>query len=177
MEQRNRFSSLSRLATVLWLLVLTSGGCTEISITPRLPTPVDESALALSKLAIGAERDIAVLAVDFDPPLNLLKMPIGSQEVTLQVAIENKGYRKESNIQVTVKLLGNELTDVIKQETQNIDNLPPGGIKILQFRSLLSVPYRSKYRLEIEASPVPNETLLTNNRKSYDIQILRDSSK
>lgn len=183
MKHRHRWGVLN-VALTLFLLALVSVGCVQVSVVdhPATPTEVqvltitelatqEKPAVATSELAIKEEHDIAILAVDFDPPLSSLSALSAPAEITLHVAVENKGYRKETSVLVTVQLFGSGRDDLIKQETQAIESLSPGQIQVLYFRSLLPVPYRSRYRLEIGISPASGEARWTNNYKSYDIHI------
>lgn len=172
------------VASTLLMLALISVGCVQVSVVDHPPTPTEEQPLAISELASGEEgavatsglaikeeHDVAILAVDFAPPLSSLNALSYLEEVALHVAVENKGYRKETNMLVTTQLFGGERDDLIKQETQRIEGLAPGQIQVLNFKSLMPVPYRSRYRLEIGVSPVAGEARWTNNYKGYDIRI------
>ncbi|NLS75849.1 MAG: hypothetical protein GXY76_01175 [Chloroflexi bacterium] len=157
------------LACTLALLLLASVGCVQVSEIVGEPA-TDKRAAALAGLVMGEEHDLSILAVEFDPPLNSLKSLPKDGQVTLRVAVENRGYRKEADIKVTAKLSGDEAKDSVQQE-QKVESLAPGAIEIVQFSSLIPSPQGSHYRLEIGLAAVAGEKQLTNNNKSYDIRI------
>jgi hypothetical protein len=154
------------LAVTLPALLL--AGCVQVSVLDRTVTPEEQG---LASLSAREEHDLAILAVEFDPPLDALQAIPDTGEVTLRVAVENKGYRKEADIQVTTRLSVSPTGELLQSETQDIESLAPGEIRILQFRGMLPSPYYSQYRLDFEASPVSGETRLADNQKDYEIRI------
>ncbi len=155
---------------LLTAVALLSAGCVQVSEIDSDPTPDHRAAEALANLVMGEEHDLSILAVEFDPPLNSLKSLPRDGKVTLRVAVENRGYRKESAIKVTAKVADDEAQDLVQQE-QKIESLAPGAIEIVQFSSLIPSPQESHYRLEITVAGVTGEKLLTNNSKSYNIRV------
>jgi hypothetical protein len=155
------------LAAALPVLIL--AGCVQVSVLDRTATPEEQSLAAT--LNTREEHDLAILAVEFDPPLDALQAVPDTGEIALRVAVENKGYRKEVGIKVTIRLLVNPTGVLIQEETQDVESLAPGEIRIVQFKGVLPSPHRSQYRLEIGASPVSGETRWTNNYKDYEIRI------
>lgn len=116
------------------------------------------------------ERGLAIMGVDFDPPLEggqLLTRP----GVTLLVALENQGRQTEPVAQVTARLydpddaLGSDLAN----ETITVRSLTPGELRVVRFTQVRDLPVRQRYKLAIEVSPVPGEQERDDNVRVYDI--------
>lgn len=168
---RHQHNSRTRhLTFILPLLALLVVGCVQVNVVDQ-PAAATEQAAAAKELVIGQEHDLAILAVEFDPPLETLKVPPEKNEATLQVAVENKGYRKEGNVTVTVQLYGAESDEPISEQTQTLEAIAAGEIKVLKFQSPLPRSYASHYRLEVNVSAVAGETYRLNNHKTFDIRV------
>lgn len=119
----------------------------------------------------AAERhDVAITAVDFEPQL----APDGSivsDKMKLLVAVENKGNRPETNLVVRVGLSSAKDREVLAQSTATVDGLVPGESKILRFETQPGLPLRSGYVLKAELDPVPGEVELSNNLRTYQLQV------
>jgi PBP1b-binding outer membrane lipoprotein LpoB len=161
------------LAIALPALLLV--GCVQVSVLDRTTTPADQT----TSVALSAreEHDVAILAVEFDPPLDALQTSSESGQVTLRVAVENKGYRKEGEVQVVVRLLLNQTGELLQKDAQTVSTLAPGEIRVLQFKGLVPsfdrASYRDslRYRLEVTADPVSGEVRQADNYKSYEIRV------
>jgi len=168
---RRQYNSRTRhLTFALPLLVLSLVGCVQVSVVDQ-PAVATAQASAAKELVIGQEHDLAILAVEFDPSPETLKAPPEKNEATLQVAVENKGYRKEESVLVAVRLYSDEPDDLVSEQTQTAEAIAPGEIKVLNFQSPLPKSYTSHYRLEISVSAVAGESYRSNNYKTYDIHV------
>lgn len=156
-------------ALAIALPALLLAGCVQVSVLDRTASPEDQ--VLAAALNTREEHDVAILAVEFDPPLDALQAVTDASQVTLRVAVENKGYRKETEVQVVVRLLASQTDELLQSETQTLSSLSPGEIQVLQFRGVLSSPGGVRYRLEISADAVSGETRVLNNYKSYEIRI------
>jgi hypothetical protein len=118
------------------------------------------------------ERALAIMGVDFDPPLEAGKI-LNRGGVTLLVALENRGRQTEQVARVTARLydpdspLGADLAN----ETITVRSLAPGELRIVRFTQVNDLPVRSHYKLAIEVSPVPGERELDDNVHIYDILV------
>lgn len=169
-EIRNFGTRIVRILAIA-LPVLLLVGCAQISVLDRTATPEDRNMTVA--LSAREEHDVAILAVEFDPPLDALQTAPATGQVTLRVAVENKGYRKESELQVVVRLVASQTDELLQKESQIVDSLAPGEIRVLQFVGVIpsfdGVSHR--YRLEVAAAPVSGESRLVNNYKNYEIRI------
>jgi hypothetical protein len=132
-----------------------------------LVLPATKQTLALP------ERDLSIVAVDFDPPLEQQKiMRRGS--LALLVAVENGGARLESEVRVRARLLAGAdaaAGTVLLEDERVVKVIAPGEIAIVRFESLERIPLHPRYRLEVGISPVPGEAALTDNERSLDIVV------
>ena len=154
---------------ILVLAALALSGCIQIQVIDRTP-PAPELTMVPAKVA---EHNLAVLAVDFDPPLEYEEIVAAKKRgegITLLVAVENTGLNAEQNVVVQVELFkGPEGMQILKQEGV-IEAIAPGEIKICRFKDT-SIPFSNEYRLKVYVVPVAGETQLADNQKSYDLLI------
>lgn len=99
------------------------------------------------------------------PNLNL-----ASGDISLLVAVENKGDRREKEIQVVAQVLGKE-DELLYSDTRVVDSLAAGEGRVVEFSRLSGLPLRSVYTIKVWASAVPGESRLENNAKTYRVQI------
>jgi hypothetical protein len=153
------------------LVVVFSSGCAEIEV-------VDRSAAALnSALDSGRDiveaHDVAVLAVDFDPPLNyqeIMDRRSRGEGITLLVAVENTGVNTEQNIVVQARLSERSSKTVYVEKRGTIKTIAPGEIKIVHLKDT-DIPFSFEYTLLVSIVPVAGETRIDDNSKTYDLLI------
>lgn len=167
----------NKFRVVVWMLmalaVIASSGCIQIQVvdrTPVAPEPVKET----SKQQVR-EHDLAILAIDFDPPLDydkIIERKKRGEGVTLLVAVENAGTTTENDITVQVSLSKDQDKLPFLEQSGTLPSLAPGEIKIIRFKNndiLLSY----EYHLQVNVVPVTGETRLDNNQKNYDLLITK----
>jgi hypothetical protein len=162
-----------RVATfvVLLLAVLFFSGCINIQVIDRTPSTFD-----LAPAVEGEEveeHDLAVLAVDFDPPLEyeeIIARKNRGEGITLLVAIENTGASSEQDVAVEVELCKDKGKTVFLHKQGSIDTISPGEIKIVRFKDT-EIPFSYEYLLRVQVVPVVGETWLRDNQRSYDLLI------
>ena len=162
-----------RVAAFIVLIAATVvvSGCVNIQV-------IDRSS-SLEKGIPGAgqgeldEHDLAVLAVDFDPPLvyeEIMARKSRGEGITLLVAIENTGTSTEVDVSVQVQLSDLNRESVFLHKQGVIETIAPGEIKIVQFRDT-DIPFSYEYELQVSVDPVVGETRLGDNLKMYDLLI------
>ena len=115
------------------------------------------------------ERGIAVMGIDFDPPLDAEQL-LASGGVTLLVAVENQGRGAEPSVRVTARLFDPEGAETdLANETVTVKSLDPGELRVVRFNQVTELPIRERYKLLIEVTPVSGERELSDNVKTYDI--------
>jgi len=164
----------------LWLVVAIAllamslpSGCLQVEV---LDLRRSEAVPTLIPRPSAGEHDLALLALDFEPPLEGEGMPRG-EEVTLLVAVENMGVWTETNVRVEARLSSYDGKEVLLKRTGYINVIAPGEIKVVRLRSPVRIPYRSVYLLEVHVSPVEREVHSANNYKSYEIRVERLSNR
>ena len=174
MKSRHGRSMLPWLAGALVLVVLMLTGCVEVQVvdtTPAAEVP-DEFT---SPLAVGdEERNLAVLAVDFDPPLSYQQLILRRQAVELLVAVENGGRVTERNVTVQAQLSSPEDPAFVLAQEATLVTIASGEIQIVRFAPLKEIPYHQVYRLEVWVDPLDGEHNLADNQKAFDIQVHRE---
>jgi hypothetical protein len=159
----------------VWLLVLAVAlvslpGCVKINIVDRTPATVLPP-VELDAAANADEHNLAVLAIDFDPPLEYEQIMAGREGITLLVAVENTGGSSENGVTVQAELSTDDGQMVILEDETLIPAIAPGEIKIVRFKTVGDIPYRSAYQLKVEVVPVKGEARTANNQKNYDLYV------
>ncbi|MDY7039288.1 MAG: hypothetical protein SVX38_00305 [Chloroflexota bacterium] len=155
---------------VLSIALVLLPGCANIRIVDR----TTETALPPADFDAAAnadEHDMAVLAIDFDPPLEYEQIMLSKKGITLLVAVENSGCSNESNVTVQAALSTDDGKTVVLEDEKLIPDIAPGEITIVRFKSLGDIPYRKAYQLEVRVLPVTGEAHAVNNQKSYDLYV------
>jgi hypothetical protein len=117
------------------------------------------------------DRGVAIMGVDFDPPLEAGQL-LASGGVTLLVAIENQGRVAEPSVRVNARLYDPEAgarAGDLANETVTLKTLNAGELRVVRFTQVTDLPLRERYKLVVEVSPVPGERERADNVKTYDI--------
>lgn len=161
-----------RLVVVFLALGMASlflAACGPMEIEEQVPAPLTEmQEMDESK---PAEHDLGILAIDFDPPLDRTEMWAQREQVTLLIAVENRGLSQEEGAEVTAKLADLQETETLLKQSTTLAGLAPGEVEVVRFCGISDLPYRRAYRLEVEVSPCDGEWALADNAKVYDLTI------
>jgi len=174
MTARKRRLALPWIVGVLTLTLLTLGACAEVSVVDITPDASTHSLFISAPAAEEGRHDLAVLAVDFDPPLDYQQLILRQRSVALLVVIENIGTVTERDITVRAQLSALPEDDLLLTQDLYVDRIAPGEIQIVRFEGLGRIPYYDTYQLEVGVDPVDGESDLGNNRKAFDIEIRRE---
>jgi hypothetical protein len=162
---------------ILLLAVVVSSGCVDVEVVDRSASALDGAAAAGQDIADSVhpaeEHDLAVLAVDFDPPLNyqeIMACKSRGEGITLLVAVENTGVSTEQNVLVQARLSERSSETLYVEKQGTIETIAPGEIKIVHLRDT-DVPFSFEYTLSVSIVPVAGETRLDDNSKTYDLLI------
>ena len=170
MSHRGEMRRIWFVMVIVMLTSLSLAGCAEVKIVDRAPGSLDT--LSLSKIRTPVdEHDLAVLAIDFDPPLEYEQIVVRGEQATLLVAVENVGLQTATDVKVKARLSAYEDDTPILEKTCRLDTIAPGQIKIARFKDISRIPYRPVYRLKVWVLPVFGEIGMANNQKSYDLHI------
>lgn len=170
MWPRNRKSVLPWI-TGLLLILATLAGCAEVEIVDKTPV-ADTPGQFVSPLR-GSEglHNLAVMAVDFDPPLSYEQLIIRRQAIALLVVVENTGTETERDVMVRAQLSVPEDPEFVLEQESVVASIAPGEVQIVRFSRLGKIPFHRAYHLEVAVEPVDGETDLSDNSKAFDIQI------
>lgn len=140
-----------------------------MEVQEQVPAP---SARASTEgVSLPVEHDLAILAIDFSPPLDYRELWTEREQVMLLIAVENRGLSQEKEIEVSAKLSVPNRSETLLRQSTTLTNLAAGEVKVVRFTGIPSVPYRPAYRLEVEVSPAEEERILANNVKIYELAI------
>ena len=173
-EARVLSQSWPKVASFIALALATVAlsGCSKVEVVDRAPPVLDAVPSGHARVA---DHDLAVLAVDFDPPLEydeIMARRNRGEGITLLVAVENTGASTEREIVVQVELAQDGGETVFLRKEGHVDVIAPGEVKIVQFKDT-DIPFSYTYLLKVAVSPVPGETLLGDNHRNYDLLITR----
>jgi hypothetical protein len=169
MSARKWFVSTAFVALALAVVALS--GCIKVEVVDRSPSITVASPAIPAEVA--TEHDLAVLAVDFDPPLQydeIVALKTRGEGITLLVAIENTGTNAEQNVVVKVSLSKDNGKTVFLQKEGAIEAIAPGEIKIVQFKDT-DIPFSYAYQLSVQVVPVAGEVRVGDNQRKYDLLI------
>jgi hypothetical protein len=171
MSHRGETCRVWFVMVIVMLTSLSLAGCAEIKIVDRTPDSLNTLSLSSKVVTPVEEHDLAVLAIDFDPPLDYEQIVVEGEQATLLVAVENIGLQTEADVKVKARLSGNEDDTPILERTCHIGAIAPGQIKIARFKDISRIPYRQEYLLKVWVLPVSGEIGVANNQRSYDLYI------
>jgi hypothetical protein len=158
-----------RLGLVLMSVLLLLPGCTSAVELRVFAAPTALPAATV----IPREHAIAIIGVDFDPPLDYGQLAANSG-VSLLVAVHNEGLSPESDIRVKARLLDPAAQSGEREllnEIVSVKMLVPGELRVVRFSQVSALPERARYELEVQVEPVPGETDTTDNFRTYEIAV------
>ena len=135
---------------------------------PFTPTPVSITAPG------GNWHDLAIISLDFDPPLKPGEVLAIEHPPAMLVAVDNKGNQTESPVVVRLRLTGADGSDAIATDEKTISSLAQGEAKVVRFDGLTSLPSRPAYIVHVDVQPAPGEVSLADNSKEIRVQIVAD---
>lgn len=162
-----------RLATMVCSLSLAGCSGYGMDIMEQVPAPLTEAPAAAS---VPAEHDLAILAIDFNPPLDQGDLSSEMGQVTLLIAVENRGLTQEKRVSVSAELSDARRSETLLRQSTTLTSLAPGEVQVVRFSGISNVPYRKTYQLEVRVSPVEGEWAWANNAKIYELTIKEPAS-
>lgn len=113
-------------------------------------------------------HDVAVLSVDFDPPLGSASLP--GRERALLVAIDNRGAVTETGLTLEVRLAGDSPGVVYTRISDPLGGVSPGEVKVVRVLGGGDLPLEDISWLTVRIRPVQGETNLSNNVKTVRLE-------
>lgn len=151
------------------LLLLFTAGCQpsiEV-VQPQSPLPQPIATVA------PAAHAIALIGVDFDPPLEQFRIT-ASASLTLLVAVENRGLLAEPQVAVTARLWDPAVADapvMLLDETVLAREVASGEVRIVRFSEVQRLPVRNRYVLEVAVTSAAGDAFMEDNVRRYDIVV------
>lgn len=159
---------------ILVLILVSLAACAEVEVVDKTPVASTPDTFTSPLPVDSGQHNLAILAVDFDPPLTYQQLIVRRQSVALLVAIENTGTDTERDVTVRAQLSTPENPDFLLTQGASLASVAPGEIQVVRFARLGEIPYHQTYYLEVAVDPVDGEVDLNDNRKAFDIQIHRE---
>jgi hypothetical protein len=171
-----RHSKLMRpwSAVTLVLILVFLGGCSEVEVVDTTPGASSDTPFVSPLIVDPSRHDLAILGLEFDPPLDYQQLILRKQSIALLVVIENAGTATERDLVVKAQLTTLEDQDFVLNRQATVTSIAPGEIQIVQFDPLTRIPYHATFYLEVSIAPVEGESDTANNHKAFEIQIRRD---
>ena len=166
MRLRNSRGAILGIASIFLFTSVTLTGCVRLEVVDTQPT-VGTSIPSASP----PEHNLAILTVDFEPPLNYQQLILGPQSLSLVISIENTGSHTERNVTVRAELSTPEDPDMLLTQGASVASIDPGKVQVVRFSCLGEIPYHQNYHLEVVVEPVDGESDLIDNIRAFDIQI------
>jgi hypothetical protein len=167
------------VSTVLFLALVAGwlgAGCAQLRVLEQdtgidllAPTPIAVGT------ATGAAHDIAIMGIDFAPPLKQTEQALATDKITLLVAIENNGAQVENNVVVEARLLSGS-GEPLLQGVSRVEAIAPGEVKVVSFSDFASIPLKPDYQLVIHVPGIPGETRQADNDRHFRLQIVGPGS-
>jgi hypothetical protein len=154
------------------VLIPALAGCVDVEVVDTTPETAASGPSPRDESAGDSAHDLAILAVDFDPPLDYHNLIILRQSVTLLVVVENTGTTTERDVSVQAQLTSPDDEQLLLAGSASAESIAPGEVQILRFAPLADIPHYLHFHLEVLVEPVEGETDTSDNRKALDIQIL-----
>jgi len=174
MKPRHSKLMLPWIAGTLVLILFGLAGCAEVQVVDTTPAAASPQPF-VSPLAIDPSRhDVAILGLDFDPPLDYQQLILRPQSIALLVAIENAGTVTERDLTIEARLTTPEDKELILTRQATVSSIAPGEIQVVRFDRLNKIPYHTTFFLEVSIVAVDDESDTSNNQKAFEIQIHRE---
>jgi hypothetical protein len=164
------------IAGVLVLILAALAGCGDLEVLDATPVVSTPDVFSSPLSGESEEHNLAVLAVDFEPPLDYQQLIVRRQSVALLVAVENTGTSTERDITVRAQLSTPEDPDLLLTRGASVASIAPGEIQVVRFARLGQIPYHQAYHLEVMVDAVKGESDIADNHKAFDIQIVEEDS-
>ena len=157
----------------LAILVVVVGSCmlqvaasdAPVEAVVSTPTPVSVAAPG------GNWHDLALMSLDFDPPLKPGEVMRVNRPPALLVAVDNRGNQTEGPVVLQLTITGTDDNDVVSTAKQTVPSLAQGEARVVRFDPATSLPMRSAYTMRVQVQPVPGEVNLADNVKEMRVQI------
>ncbi len=168
----------SAVLAPLLALVLLAAGCELVVDEPRAARDDAQRNAMSTAVADLPEYDVAVSAIDFDPPLRRGTLLSTHETVKLLAAVENKGTMPLSHLVVEARVISQK-GDFSAQDRVQIDRLSPGETRVVEFQGVAPVqmvPQSPSYRISVTVNGQPSNPRLRSNSRDVVVRVVEASS-
>lgn len=154
---------------LVWIGIV--GGCTSVKVVPVTNGVAPGTAAGVAEQAGGPRHDLAVISLDFDPPLRVLQVERVASDLSLLVAIDNKGTFTERKVAVVAELRsqGDEL---LARQQKEVESIAPGQATVVKLSGFGKLPARPGYVVSVRVEAVAGEANLDNNATTLPLQLI-----
>ncbi len=169
------------VAVVLLLaLALMVAGCELIVEEPQAAGTDDIQRNAMSTaVADLPDYDVAVSAIDFDPPLKRETLLSSQKGVKLLAAVENKGTMPLNQLMVEARVTSQK-GDFSVNDRVPIDKLSPGETKVVEFSGVAPVevlPKSPSYRVMVTVNSQQRDVSLRSASREVIVRVVDSGSQ
>ncbi len=163
------------LVFLLLVLAFTLSGC-ELTIESPRKAPNDAQRAALSTgIAQLPDYDVAVSAIDFDPPLNRETVLNSQRPIKLLAAVENKGTMPATGLTVEARITSQK-GEFTAQDRAQIERLSPGETRLVEFVGVAPVPVNTlprspSYQIRVTVSGKQLDGNTSNNTREVIVRV------
>ena len=161
------------IAGTLVLILVGLAGCAEFEVVDTTPAAGSPEPFVSPLAADPSRHDLAILGLEFDPPLDYQQLILRQQSVALLVVIENAGTVTERDLVIEARLTTPDDEEPVLTQKATVTSIAPGEIQIVRFDPMHKIPYHATFNLAVNIVPVDGEANTTNNAKAFEIQIRR----
>ncbi|MHB1004475.1 MAG: hypothetical protein ACYC3S_02400 [Chloroflexota bacterium] len=163
---------LGKFLALLLVVATLSSGCQGAAVVPVSPNPVVDSAAGGADAVGGPRHDLAVISLDFDPPLRVLQVDTFPTKMALLVVVDNKGTYTERDVTVTAELRSQAEDELLARTRQSLSSIAPGQATLVRLGGFPSIPTRSGYVLVVVVEGATGDAVPGNNTKTVPLQLV-----
>lgn len=163
---------------LLVALALILSSCEFIVEEPRSARDDVQRNAMSTAVADLPDYDVAVSAIDFDPPLKRETLVSTQQSVKLLAAVENRGTMQLNRLMVEARVTSQK-GDFSAQDSVPIDRLSPGETKVVEFEGVAPVPMLPRspsYRVRVSVDSQQSSASLRSASREVIVRVVEDAS-
>ncbi|MGE5620862.1 MAG: hypothetical protein ACM3US_16565 [Sphingomonadaceae bacterium] len=164
------------VVVLLVTFALTLAGCDFIVEEARTFRGGAEPGAKPTAVADLPEYDVAVSAIDFDPPLKRETLVSTQNSVKLLAAVENRGTMPLTGLLVEARVTSQK-GDFTADDRVPIDRLSPGETKVVEFEGVAPaqvLPRSTSYRVRVLVESTQSNTNLRSASREVIVRVVED---
>jgi hypothetical protein len=142
-----------------------------VKVVPVTTGAVPGSATGVVAEAAGPRHDLAVISLDFDPPLRVLQIERVASDLSLLVAVDNKGTFTERQVAIVAELRSQD-DELLVRQRKVVDSIAPGQAAVVKVTGFGKIPARPGYVVAARVESVAGESNVDNNATTLPLQLI-----